>query len=102
MERDMSPLVTAVANSAMARTWLERLEAKRLTFLFTSFHVHDAPGTLACLFFFSSRRRHTSWPRDWSSDVCSSILLGNLEDAAKTVAKAVEQAANASPAVKAQ
>src|SRR5437660_5467715 len=22
--------------------------------------------------FFSSRRRHTSWPRDWSSDVCSS------------------------------
>src|SRR5690625_7820939 len=24
------------------------------------------------LFFFSSRRRHTRWPRDWSSDVCSS------------------------------
>src|SRR5439155_5261652 len=23
---------------------------------------------------FSSRRRHTSWPRDWSSDVCSSDL----------------------------
>src|SRR5439155_7625880 len=22
----------------------------------------------------SSRRRHTSWPRDWSSDVCSSDL----------------------------
>src|SRR5439155_3874901 len=21
------------------------------------------------------RRRHTSWPRDWSSDVCSSDLL---------------------------
>src|SRR5439155_5308837 len=29
-----------------------------------------------CLFFFSSRRRHTSWPRDWSSDVCSSDLAG--------------------------
>src|SRR5690625_4757583 len=28
-------------------------------------------------FFFSSRRRHTRWPRDWSSDVCSSDL--NLE-----------------------
>src|SRR5207253_8650932 len=27
------------------------------------------------LFFFSSRRRHTRWPRDWSSDVCSSDLL---------------------------
>src|SRR5690625_7937546 len=28
------------------------------------------------VFFFSSRRRHTRWPRDWSSDVCSSDLLG--------------------------
>src|SRR5690625_7268658 len=26
--------------------------------------------------FFSSRRRHTRWPRDWSSDVCSSDLRG--------------------------
>src|SRR5439155_15182444 len=25
-------------------------------------------------FFFSSRRGHTGWPRDWSSDVCSSDL----------------------------
>src|SRR5207253_6931714 len=25
-------------------------------------------------YFFSSRRRHTRWPRDWSSDVCSSDL----------------------------
>src|SRR5439155_11287900 len=24
----------------------------------------------------SSRRRHTRWPRDWSSDVCSSDLGG--------------------------
>src|SRR5690625_4465607 len=29
------------------------------------------------LFFFSSRRRHTRWPRDWSSDVCSSDLLND-------------------------
>src|SRR5207245_7158129 len=27
-----------------------------------------------CLFFFSSRRRHTRCYRDWSSDVCSSDL----------------------------
>src|SRR5690625_5348745 len=27
------------------------------------------------VFVFSSRRRHTRWPRDWSSDVCSSDLL---------------------------
>src|SRR6266487_2697190 len=26
-------------------------------------------------FFFSSRRRHTRWTGDWSSDVCSSDLL---------------------------
>src|SRR3712207_7613828 len=31
-------------------------------------------------FFFSSRRRHTRYWRDWSSDVCSSDLgLSNLE-----------------------
>src|SRR6266542_2163584 len=28
------------------------------------------------LFFFSCRRRHTSCYRDWSSDVCSSDLVG--------------------------
>src|SRR3712207_5042228 len=28
-------------------------------------------------FFFSSRRRHTRYWRDWSSDVCSSDLFGN-------------------------
>src|SRR5690606_40556514 len=27
------------------------------------------------VFFFSSRRRHTRFSRDWSSDVCSSDLL---------------------------
>src|SRR5579863_710560 len=31
-------------------------------------------GKLAT-FFFSSRRRHTSWTGDWSSDVCSSDLF---------------------------
>src|SRR5437660_8628160 len=30
--------------------------------------------THSVVFFFSSRRRHTRWPRDWSSDVCSSDL----------------------------
>src|SRR3712207_8477664 len=29
-------------------------------------------------FFFSSRRRHTRYWRDWSSDVCSSDLLFSL------------------------
>src|SRR5690606_40466943 len=30
------------------------------------------------LFFFSSRRRHTRFSRDWSSDVCSSDLAEKL------------------------
>src|SRR5690606_40071049 len=32
------------------------------------------------LFFFSSRRRHTRFSRDWSSDVCSSDLRTALHD----------------------
>src|SRR5207253_5302136 len=32
----------------------------------------------AVVFLFSSRRRHTRWPRDWSSDVCSSDLKAFL------------------------
>src|SRR6266581_8397820 len=31
-------------------------------------------NTILCIFFFSSRRRHTRWTGDWSSDVCSSDL----------------------------
>src|SRR5690606_7659248 len=31
------------------------------------------------LFFFSSRRRHTRFSRDWSSDVCSSDLGPNYD-----------------------
>src|SRR6267143_3130209 len=30
-------------------------------------------------FFFSSRRRHTRWNCDWSSDVCSSDLEGGVQ-----------------------
>src|SRR5207302_7304133 len=34
--------------------------------------------------FFSSRRRHTRFSRDWSSDVCSSDLKGNRSAEART------------------
>src|SRR5207245_8430177 len=36
----------------------------------------NAVARILVLFFFSSRRRHTRCYRDWSSDVCSSDLLG--------------------------
>src|SRR5690348_18156205 len=32
-------------------------------------------SSLEFCFFFSSRRRHTRWTGDWSSDVCSSDLI---------------------------
>src|SRR4029453_1817355 len=47
MERVRSPLVTAVATSAIARTWLVRFAARRFTFPVRSFHVPAAPGTFA-------------------------------------------------------
>src|SRR5690606_39717607 len=37
---------------------------------------------LCLYFFFSSRRRHTRFSRDWSSDVCSSDLAGILVERA--------------------
>src|SRR3712207_8744060 len=53
-------------------------------------------------FFFSSRRRHTRYWRDWSSDVCSSDLRGQLSgmtlnttrsDVVRAVAESVGYAA---------
>src|SRR5439155_8753025 len=32
-----------------------------------------------------SRRRHTIWPRDWSSDVCSSDLFGFSDNGGKFI-----------------
>src|SRR5256885_5460681 len=32
-----------------------------------------------CVFFFSSRRRHTRLQGDWSSDVCSSDLVDHID-----------------------
>src|SRR5690606_34876642 len=41
-------------------------------------------------FFFSSRRRHTRFSRDWSSDVCSSDLcLATQEEVARPLGRAV-------------
>src|SRR5438067_4258588 len=38
--------------------------------------VDEHAAAAQLLFFFSSRRRHTRSKRDWSSDVCSSDLIG--------------------------
>ena len=47
IDRVRSPLVTAVATSAIARTWFVRFAASRLTLPVRSFHVPAVPGTLA-------------------------------------------------------
>src|SRR5712664_1637965 len=36
-------------------------------------------STIRCFIFLSSRRRHTRSDRDWSSDVCSSDLLDQVD-----------------------
>src|SRR5690606_40430506 len=41
-----------------------------------SLHLVLHASQIALTFFFSSRRRHTRFSRDWSSDVCSSDLDG--------------------------
>src|SRR3989475_61314 len=41
-----------------------------------------------CFFFFSSRRRHTRFDCDWSSDVCSSDLLADRWEPARQLVRA--------------
>src|SRR2546430_1079907 len=38
------------------------------------FYTSWTARSISCVFFFSSRRRHTRFDCDWSSDVCSSDL----------------------------
>src|SRR5690606_39356476 len=48
--------------------------------------------------FFSSRRRHTRFSRDWSSDVCSSDLAVT-EDTARGIARQNDEVQQAATAV---
>src|SRR5215475_16131240 len=47
---------------------------KQIKIGMTREYMLDDQRFAATLFFFSSRRRHTRFSRDWSSDVCSSDL----------------------------
>src|SRR5258707_5918015 len=72
----------------LAKATIEYTAPKRLVAFFS---------VAVCFLFFSSRRRHTRYWRDWSSDVCSSDLralnglvkdpLGLLGDALGQVGK---------------
>src|SRR3712207_8815860 len=50
-------------------------------------------------FFFSSRRRHTRYWRDWSSDVCSSDLVDLSPSAVRRLASSVEALTRVRPTV---
>src|SRR3712207_8931645 len=50
-------------------------------------------------FFFSSRRRHTRYWRDWSSDVCSSDLTDNVNSMAGGLTDQVRNIAEVTTAV---
>src|SRR3712207_446162 len=48
-------------------------------------------------FFFSSRRRHTRYWRDWSSDVCSSDLSSSSPSISKTISAGRSETRRAEP-----
>src|SRR5256886_3348755 len=60
---------------------MELMKLYRLAECILCFEVRDLYSTrrAVCLFFFSSRRRHTRFDCDWSSDVCSSDLVAERD-----------------------
>src|SRR3712207_9026025 len=52
----------------------QHTEAVITNFFSCAFSILLIVGLIFVFFFFSSRRRHTRYWRDWSSDVCSSDL----------------------------
>src|SRR5690348_17472027 len=51
------------------------LDVRYMFFFFLFVFVFSSFFLFFFVFFFSSRRRHTRWTGDWSSDVCSSDLI---------------------------
>src|SRR3712207_8687151 len=51
----------------------------------------DMRSIVLFVFFFSSRRRHTRYWRDWSSDVCSSDLVDQLSSFADEVTRVARE-----------
>src|SRR5690606_39288091 len=56
---------------------IARVEASHI--IKSPYYIHFCSGWPCFFFFFSSRRRHTRFSRDWSSDVCSSDLSQALK-----------------------
>ena len=89
MDRVRSPLVTAVATSAIARTWFVRFSASRLTLPVRSFQVPAAPGTFAWPpsrpSTPTSRATDVTWSANVSS-VCVMLLMVSASAATSPLA----------------
>src|SRR5690348_3574343 len=75
----VEPPVTWIFRSSMVKTVVsrrseERRVGKECRSRWSPCHWIKNRQEYIELFFFSSRRRHTRWTGDWSSDVCSSDL----------------------------
>src|SRR6266487_4725425 len=55
------------------------------------FFLFVCTGVSVVYFFFSSRRRHTRWTGDWSSDVCSSDLSRDVTGSPTAYAAYIRQ-----------
>src|SRR6201990_1125487 len=66
----------------MSRVWILSVAARSSVVCLTVLQCYETESTFdsnavrVYILFFSSRRRHTIWNCDWSSDVCSSDLPG--------------------------
>src|SRR5947209_15841264 len=54
------------------------------------FRLYFTNVNVFLFFFFSSRRRHTRYWRDWSSDVCSSDLFAPIDAVVDACANAID------------
>ena len=85
IERVRSPLVTAVATSAMARTCVVRLAASWLTLSVRSFHVPAAPGTLAWPPSLPSTPTSRATVVTWSANVASVSIMPLIVSASAAI-----------------
>ena len=85
IDRVRSPLVTAVATSAIARTWVVRLAASWLTLSVRSFQVPAAPGTLAWPPSLPSTPTSRATVVTWSANVASVSIMPLIVSASAAI-----------------
>ena len=85
IDRVRSPLVTAVATSAMARTCVVRLAASWFTFSVRAFQMPAAPGTFACPPSCPSTPTSRATVVTWSANVASVSIISLIVSASSAI-----------------